>query len=126
MSDIRFQLADLTRPETLPAVCVRCGRPASGFRGMRLTSTEPRPTSFWGYLLWELGWWSWNEKTSFENLLHELQITKGRLKLPVCRWHRWIAPPQVAAELVGQRTVVLLGVGDGFVAAMKKQGKVRQ
>ena len=125
VTTVKFALADLSRPEALPAVCVRCGRKAAGFRGMRLTTSEPQRPSSWGWLLWELGLWTWQEKATAENLLHEWRITRGRLKLPVCWWHRWVAPPLIGAGLVNDRTVALYGVSDGFVAAMKRQGKVR-
>lgn len=120
---MKFALADLSRTERLPAVCVRCGRKATGFRGMRLTTSEPRRPSTWGWLLWELGIWTMHDKETFENIQHEFQITRGRLRLPVCWWHRWIVPPLVAAGLVSERTVVLYGAGEGFLAAMKGKRK---
>jgi hypothetical protein len=75
--------------------------------------------------LWELGLLTLEEKASVENLLHELRITKGRVKLPVCRWHRWIIPPLVGVELTHERTVVIYGVCPDFVSALKKRGWVR-
>src|SRR5262249_22819966 len=81
VTEVKFTLADLCRPEALPAVCVRCGRKATGFRSMRLTTSEPKRPSSWGWILWELGLLTLEEKASFENLENELRITKGRLKL---------------------------------------------
>ena len=92
---------------------------------MRLTTSEPNRPSSWGWILWELGLWTLEEKASVENLLHELRITKGRLKLPVCWWHRWIVPPLIGMRLVNDRTVALSRVSDAFIAAMKKRGWVR-
>jgi hypothetical protein len=125
VTEVKLTLADLCRTEALPAVCVRCGRKAAGFRSLRLTTSEPKRPSFWGWILWELGFWTLEEKASFENLWHELRITKGRLKLPVCRWHRWIVPPLIGVRLVNDRTVALYGASDDFVAALKKRGWVR-
>jgi hypothetical protein len=122
VTEVKFTLAALCRAEALPAVCVRCGRKAAGFRGMRLTTSEPKQPSFWGWLFWELGLWTAKDKETFETLVHELNITKGRLKLPVCWWHRWVAPPLIGAGLVNDGTVALHGVSDSFVAAMKQHG----
>jgi hypothetical protein len=80
--------------------------------------------SFWGYLLWELGFWTLQERTSFESLLHELRITKGRLRLPVCWWHRWVVPPFIGVRWVNDRRVALSGASERFVSAMKKHGWV--
>jgi hypothetical protein len=125
VTEVKLTLADLRRTEVLPAVCVRCGSKAAGFRGTRLTTSEPNHPSTWGWILWELGLWTLEEKASFENLLHELRITKGRLKLPVCWWHRWIVPPGIGVRLVDDRTVVLYRVSDASINAMKKRGWVR-
>jgi hypothetical protein len=92
---------------------------------LRLTTAEPRRSSSWGWLLWELGFWTRQEKETFENLAHEAKITKGWLRLPVCWWHRWVAPPLVAVGMVNDRKVVLYGAGDAFVAALKKRGLLR-
>src|SRR5262245_9662564 len=125
MAEVRLTLDDVTHPETLPAVCVRCGRPARGSRRMRLTTSEPKRSSSWAWIFWEMGWLSTAEKTSLKNILHEWKITKGRLKLPVCWWPRWIAPPLVTVGLVGERTVVVHGAGEAFIAALRKQGRLR-
>jgi hypothetical protein len=125
VTEVKFTLADLCRTEALPAVCVRCGRKAAGFRGIRLTTSEPNRPSSWGWILWELGLWTLEEKASVENLLRELKITKGRLKLPVCWWHRWIVPPLIGVRLVDDRTVALYSVSDVFITAMRKRGWVR-
>jgi hypothetical protein len=125
VTEVKFTLADLCRPEALPAVCVRCGRKAAGFRGMRLTTSEPNRPSSWGWILWELGLWTLEEKVSFENLAHEMRITKGRLKLPVCWWHRWIVPPLIGVRSVDEGTVALCGGSAVFITAMKKRGWVR-
>jgi hypothetical protein len=92
---------------------------------MRLTTAEPRRPSSWGWLLWELGFWTRQEQETFENLAYELRITKGRLSLPVCWWHRWVAPPLVAVRLVNDRTIALYGACDGFLTALKKRGMLR-
>ncbi|HEY1375285.1 MAG TPA: hypothetical protein VGF55_00740 [Gemmataceae bacterium] len=123
MTEVRFTLADLCRAEALPAVCARCGRRAAGFRRLRLTTSEPKRPSFWGWALWELGVWTLKDKEAVETVAHELRITKGRLALPVCWWHRWVAPPLVGAGLVNDRTVALHGVSEDFVAAMKRDGR---
>jgi hypothetical protein len=125
VAEVQLLLEDLCRTEALPAVCVRCGRAAAGTRGLRLTTAEPRRPSSWGWLLWELGLWTRQQQETFENLLHEAKITKGRLKLPVCWWHRWIAPPLIAARLVNDRKVALHGACDGFLTALKKRGRLR-
>jgi hypothetical protein len=92
---------------------------------LRLTTAEARRPSSWGWLLWELGLWTRQQQETFENLLHEARITKGRLRLPVCWWHRWVAPPLIAARLVNDRKVALSGACDGFLAALKKRGRLR-
>jgi hypothetical protein len=65
------------------------------------------------------------EKTSVENIMHEIAITKGRLKLPVCRWHRWVVPPFINVTMVNDRTVALSHVSDDFAATMKRRGWAR-
>jgi hypothetical protein len=125
VTEIKLALADLSHIEALPAVCVRCGRNATGFRSMRLTSSEGKWPSSWGWILWELGLWTSEEKAFYENILYELKITKGRLKLPVCRWHRWFVPPFIGVRLVTDRMVALSHVSDEFVREMKKRSWVR-
>ena len=125
MTEIKLALADICRTEALPAVCVRCGRKATGFRSMRLTSSEGKRPSSWGWMFRELGLWTPDEKAFYETLLYELRITKGRLKLPVCWWHRWFVPPFLGVRLVSDRAVVLSHISDGFVSEMKKRGWVR-
>jgi hypothetical protein len=118
-------LEDLCRVELLPPICARCGRAAVGTRSIRvIRPEEPRPT-FLAALLWELGFWSWHDKEWYDNLAHEYQITRGRVKLPVCRWHRWLAPPAIGIRLVSKSRVALSGVSDEFIAALKKKGWVQ-
>jgi hypothetical protein len=125
MSEVKLALADLCRTEVLPTVCVRCGRKATAFRSMRLTTSESRRPTFWGWIFWELGLWTSEEKAFYENLLHELRVTKGRVKLPVCRWHRWIVPPLIGMRLLNARTVAVYSVSDEFITAMKQRAWVR-
>src|SRR5262249_10305014 len=125
VTEIKLTLADLNRTESLPAICVRCGRKATGFRGMRLTSSESKQSSSFAWIMWELGLWTLHDKEWYENVMHELKITKGRLKLPVCWWHRWIVPPFIGVQWLNDRTVALSHGSDGFVAEMKKRGWVR-
>src|SRR5262245_5336646 len=125
VAEVKLTLADLCRTEALPAVCVRCGRKAAGFRSTRLTTSEPKRPSFWGWLFWELGLWTAGGKAAFENLLHELRVTRGRLTLSVCWWHRWVVPPLLGVRLVNDRTVALHNVSADFVTAMRKRGWVR-
>ena len=125
VTEIKLAVADLNRTELLPAICVRCGRKATGFRGMRLTSSESKQSSSLAWILWELGWWTLEDKASYENLMHEFRITKGRLKLPVCWWHRWIVPPFIGVRWLNDRTVALSHASNDFVAAMKQRGWVR-
>ena len=125
MAQVTLNLADVRRPEACPAVCVRCGRPAKGKRSIRLATTEPKRTSSWAWILWELGFWNKQQMDTFENLLHEYRISRGRLQLPVCWWHRWIVPPFIGAGVVNERKLELRGVSDEFVAAMRNRGRVR-
>ena len=125
VNEVKLNLPYLCRTEALPAVCVRCGRKAAWFRKVRLTSSEPTQPSTWGWILWELGVWSLQEKSFYEGVLHELKITKGRLKLPVCLWHRWIVPPFIGVTWVNDGTVAMSGASPGFVSEMKKRGWVR-
>jgi hypothetical protein len=81
--------------------------------------------SFWGYILWELGFWTLQEKNWYENLFHEFKISRGRIKLPVCWWHRWIVPPFIGQRVVNDRRVELRNVADEFVSAVRKKGWVR-
>ena len=75
--------------------------------------------------MWELGVWSLQEKSFYEGVLHELKITKGRLKLPVCLWHRWIVPPFIGMRWVNNSTVALSGASADFVGEMRKRGWLR-
>jgi hypothetical protein len=122
---IRIARADLSRTETLPALCVRCGRKAAGFRGFRLRSPAPKRSSEVGCLLFWLGQWTWRDKWRFENILHEYKTARGKLKLPVCWRHRWLLPPMVVVGLVDEKTVALCNASDEFVAEMRKRGWVR-
>ena len=69
--------------------------------------------------------WSSRDKWRFENVLHELKVRRGKLKLPVCWRHRWLLPPLIGVALVNERTVALSGASDEFVAEMRKRGWVR-
>jgi hypothetical protein len=125
VAEVKLALSDLCLTKVLPTVCVRCGRKATGFRGIRLTSSEPKRPSFWVSILWQLGFLTLEEKTSVENIMHEFAITKGRLNLPVCRWHRWIVPPFIGVQMVNDRTVVLSHVSDSFATTIKGRGWAR-
>jgi hypothetical protein len=125
VAEIKLALSYLNRTESLPPVCARCGRKATGFRSMRLTISEPLRQSFWLSILWQLGLLKLEEKTSLENIMHEIAITKGRLKLPVCWWHRWIVPPFIGVTLVSDTTVALSHVSNGFAAKLKGRGWAR-
>jgi hypothetical protein len=92
---------------------------------MRLTTSEPLRQSFWLSILWQLGLIKLEEKTSLENIMHEIAITKGRLKLPVCWWHRWIVPPFIGVALVSDTTVALSHVSNSFAAKLKGRGWAR-
>jgi hypothetical protein len=111
MPDVTL-LVDIAK---LPAVCVRCGRPAAGVRRVRLlpeggnippgcltSLSSPASRYQTDYLLW---------------------LLKGgpSIRLPVCSWHRWIVPPGVRAEARGE-SVRLLNIGDGFAAALRAWG----
>ena len=76
--------------------------------------------------MWELGFWNKQEMDTWENLLHEYRISRGRLRLPVCWWHRWIVPPFIGVRLVNEKRVALSHVSDEFVAALRKKGIVRR
>jgi hypothetical protein len=125
VTEVRLSVVDLRPPETLPAVCVRCGRAVAGTRSMRVTSSEPMHPTWWGSLLWTFGLFSYQDKTEFDSLAHQWKITKYKLRLPVCWWHRWFAPPWVAVRWLSETRVALHGAGDDFLAALKKQGKLR-
>jgi hypothetical protein len=125
VTEVKLSLEDLRRVDFLPAMCARCGRKSAGFRRMRLTTSEGKQSSFWGWIFWELGWWTLKDKESFENLSHEIRITKGWLKLPVCWRHRWIVPPFIGMRMVNERTVALSHVSPDFVAALRGLGWVR-
>jgi hypothetical protein len=122
--DIYLAIEDLCRAELLPPICARCGRVAAGMRNVRVTSSEARQPSFLAYLLWELGLWSLYDKEWYENLEHELRITKGRVKMPVCGWHRWFVPPSIGVRLVTKSRVSVSGLSDEFADALRKKGWV--
>jgi len=122
VAEVRVNLADLSQVERLPTVCVRCGRAATSRRSIRLTTTESNRPSSWGWLLWEFGFWTSKEKDTFEYLLHEYKISRGRIKLPVCWLHRWIVPPFIGVRVVNERRVELRRVSDEFVSAIRKKG----
>jgi hypothetical protein len=92
---------------------------------MRLTTSDPKHSTTWGWLLWELGYWSLRDKEFVEDIVHEFEITRGRLRLPVCWWHRWIMPPFLGMSPIEGGSVTLSGVSDGFIAALKRGGWVR-
>ena len=122
MREIQLALEDLCRTELMPSICARCGQPATGTRNIRVTTSEAWQPSFLAYLLWELGVWTWRDKESYDDLVHELRITRGRVKLPVCSWHRWFAPPLIGIRLVTKTRVAVSGISEEFTAAVRKKG----
>jgi hypothetical protein len=125
MGEIDLALEDLCRTERMPPICARCGRPARGTRNIRVTTSEARQPSFLAYLLWELGVWTWRDKESYEDLAHEVRITRGQVKLPVCSWHRWFAPPAIGIRLVARTRVAVSGLSEEFTDALRKKGWLR-
>jgi hypothetical protein len=99
----------------LPAVCVRCGRPAAGSRRVRVLPEGGRiPSSFRASLFFP------RPSYTVEYLLW-LAKRGPSVRLPVCWWHRWLVPPGVGAEVRGE-SVRLLNIGEQFAAALRGWG----
>ena len=95
----------------LPALCVGCGRPATGTRRVRILG----PSS--GYAL--LG-----GEHALDNL-ERMARSPGQLRLPVCWWHRWIIPPATTATAVTGGKIALVNVSAQFAAALHERGRTR-
>ena len=119
MAEITFSLANLPRTDQMPAICARCGRPASGTRRVRLKVSKPYPGP---ELIASLAGVSDDEQRRWYDLQQWFARGKGVIEMPVCWWHRWIMPPLIGIKSMTERRVTLWGLSDGFVQATKSRG----
>jgi hypothetical protein len=95
----------LTRADgTLPPVCVGCGRPAIGTRRVRVLGPSSGVAEMVG-------------EHALANL-ERMARGPGRIRLPVCWWHRWIVPPSISATAGRDGTTHLTGLSAEFAKAM--------
>jgi hypothetical protein len=119
MAKLTFSLANLPSEDQMPALCARCGRPASGTRRVRLKVYKPYPGP---ELIASLAGISDDEQRRWHDVRQLFAQGKGVVALPVCWWHRWIMPPLLGIKSMTGSRVTLGGLADSFVQAMKQRG----
>jgi hypothetical protein len=100
MAEVVLSRADVA----LPPVCVGCGRPATGTRRVRVLGPSSGVATMFG-------------EYALDNL-ERMARGPGRIRLPVCWWHRWIVPPSVSATAGNDGKTHLTGLSAEFAKAM--------
>jgi hypothetical protein len=119
MAEVTFSLANLPRKDQMPPLCARCCRSASGTRRVRLKVYQ----SYQGPdLIASLAGASDEEQRRWHDMQQMLAQGRGVVELPVCWWHRWIMPPMLGVKSMTEHQVILWGLADSFVQAMKQRG----
>ena len=119
MAELTLSLANLPVTHQMPPVCARCGRAASGTRGVRLKVHRPYPGPD---LIATLAGVPTDDQRRWHDLRQLLARGRGVVELPVCWWHRWIMPPLIGIKSMTETRVTLWGLADGFVQGMKQRG----
>jgi hypothetical protein len=119
MAELTFSLANLPVKDQMPALCARCGRPASGIRRVRLKVYNPYRGP---ELIASLAGVSAVDQKRWHDLRQLFAQGKGVVDLPACWWHRWIMPPLIGIKSMTERRVTVVGLSDSFVRSMKQRG----
>ena len=119
MAEMTFSLAKLPSKDQMPALCARCGRPASGTRKVPLKVYKPYGGPD---LIASLADVSDEEQRHWHDLQQLFAQGRGAIELPICRWHRWVIPPLIGIKAMTERRVTLWGLAESFVKEIKQRG----
>lgn len=122
MPDISLDLNLFDTRESLPQICISCGKRATSEVEIRTlanlpkTGAAPADSSSLGCLV-----------GMFEALVvgHAAMAAMSRpsVLVPVCRYHRWIVPPATYIKSITERRVELAEVATEFIAQLPKSVK---